>query len=90
MKKSAVIIILSFLCLVVLSYAEDGISSKQNENLERRIQQKEGEKAHDLSTILVKFKEKIALNIMTLKFDFLSKTQKRGPINLQKAIWHSS
>ena len=60
MKKLAVIFSLSFLCLVVLSYAGDGISSEQNENLERRIQQNEGEKAHDLSTILVKFKEKIS------------------------------
>ena len=60
MKKLAVIFSLSFLCLVVLSYAEDGISSEQNENLERRLQQNEGEKAHDLSTILVKFKEKIS------------------------------
>ena len=36
------------------------MSSEQNENLERRLQQNEGEKAHDLSTILVKFKEKIS------------------------------
>ena len=60
MKKLAVIFSLSFICLLIFSYVEDGISSEQNENLERRVEQNEGKKAHDLSTVLVKFKERIS------------------------------
>ena len=57
MKKLAVSIALSFLCAIFLSHAGDAIGAMENGKPAWKIQQKEGEKAYDLSTILVKFKE---------------------------------
>ena len=57
MKKLSASIVLSFLCAIFISYAGDAIGSRQNEKPAWKIQQKEGEKGYDLSTILVKFKE---------------------------------
>lgn len=57
MKRLAGPIVLSFLCAIFFSYAGNATGSTQNEKSAWKIQQKEGEKNYDLSTILVKFKE---------------------------------
>ena len=57
MKRLAGPIVLSFFCAIFFSYAGNAIGSMQNENPAWKIQQKEGEKGYDLSTILVKFKD---------------------------------
>jgi hypothetical protein len=61
MKKLTVSIVLSFLflCAIFFSYAGDATGAMENGKPAWTIQQKEGEKAYDLSTILVKFKERV-------------------------------
>jgi subtilisin family serine protease len=60
MKKFATLISLIFLCMILFSNLEDAIGSWQNEKPYGKTQQKEGEKDYDLSTILVKFKDKVS------------------------------
>jgi len=57
MKKLAVSVVLSFLCAIFFSYAGNAIVTSQNEKPAWMTQQKVGEKAYDLLSILVKFKE---------------------------------
>jgi len=58
MKKSAVILFLSFLCAAPFGYAGNAIGASQNGKPAWITQQNGGEKVYDLSTILVKFKER--------------------------------
>jgi subtilisin-like proprotein convertase family protein len=57
MKKLVVPIILSFFCAIFFGHAGNAIGAMENGKLAWKLQQKEGEKAYDLSTILVKFKK---------------------------------
>ena len=59
MKKLSASIVLSFLCAIFIRYAGDAIGSTQNKKPAWKIQKKDGEKAYDLSTILMKFKERV-------------------------------
>jgi subtilisin-like proprotein convertase family protein len=60
MKKSVLPIVLSFLCAIFFSYAGNAIGAAQNDKPAWKLQQNDGEKAYDPSTILVKFKKGVA------------------------------
>jgi subtilisin family serine protease len=57
MKKIVVLIGLSFLCAIFFGYGWDAIGVMENGKPPWMTQHNGGEKAHDLSTVLVKFKE---------------------------------
>jgi len=59
MKKSAVIVFVSFLCTASLGYVKSAIGASQNEKPAWITQQNAAKKIYDLSTIMVKFKEGI-------------------------------
>jgi subtilisin family serine protease len=57
MKKSAVILFLSFLCAASFGYSGNATGASQNKRPAWITQQNGAEKVYDFSTILVKFKE---------------------------------